>query len=72
MENNNNPMNFILSMMVESSLETGKELHELISKYKANGIDVVPISELEAIQIKGIEKSLKEDSLTQTLMKGKN
>lgn len=70
MEDNKNfdPMKLMLSMMVESSMETGKLLHELILKYKANNIDVIPISELEAIEAKGIEKTLAEGSLTKKLV----
>lgn len=61
------PMKLMFGMMVESSLETGKLLHELVLKYKANNIDVVPISELEAIEAKGIEKTLSKGSMTQKL-----
>ncbi len=70
MENNMgmNPLKFMMGMMVESSLETGKLLHELILKYKANNIDVIPISELEAIEIKGVEKTFAEGSLTKKLI----
>jgi hypothetical protein len=61
------PMRLMFGMMVESFLETGKLLHELVLKYKANNIDVIPISELEAIESKGIEKTLSKGSLTQKL-----
>ena len=65
-----NPMRFILGMMVESSLEVAHGLHEIVNKYQAHNIDVVPISELEEILHKGIEKTMEEGSLTNHLLGG--
>lgn len=59
-----NPIKFLVGMTIEACMETNKLLHELILKYKANNIDVIPISELEAIEVKGIKKTLAKGSLT--------
>ena len=64
----NDPMKFIFGMMVESSLEVAQGVHEIINKYKANNIDVVPISDLEKILHKGVEKTMEEGSLTKHLL----
>lgn len=64
----NDPMKFIFGMMVESSLEVASGLHEIINKYKANNIDVIPISDLEKILHKGVEKTMEEGSLTKHLL----
>ena len=45
-------MKFMMAMSVETSLEFNKLVTELIQKYRANNIDVIPIKDLEVCQRK--------------------
>lgn len=48
-ELNKNPMAILLGAMIETSMESQQLIHELVNKYKANGVDVIPISEIETV-----------------------
>ena len=63
-------MKFMMAMSVETSLEFNKLVTELIQKYRANNIDVIPIKELEECQCKSMKKALGENSLLSSIMKG--
>lgn len=63
-------MKFMMAMSVETSLEFNKLVTELIQKYKANNIDVIPITELEKCQCESMKKALGENSLLSSIMKG--
>ena len=63
-------MKFMMAMSVETSLEFNKLVTELIQKYEANNIDVIPIKELEECQCKSMKKALEENSLLSSIMKG--
>lgn len=79
MFNNNNKnedrptrgVDFMMAISIDASLAFNKLATELINKYKANGVDVVPISELENCQRQSLEQSLGKGSLIEHLMKGK-
>lgn len=66
-------MNDILGLMmtataVESSGVTCAKIHELMHGYKKNGIDVVPISELEKAFAEGLKIATSKDSMTNSLI----
>lgn len=63
-------MKFMMTMLVETSLEFNKLVNKLISKYKANNVDVIPIRELEECQCKSMKKALGENSLLSSILKG--
>lgn len=63
-------MQFMFAMATETSLEFNKLVTELIQKYKANNIDVIPIKELEKCQCESMEKALGENSFVSSIMKG--
>lgn len=60
----------LVGLMVESSIETAKALHELINDYESKGETSVPIEELKECISKGIKEATKENSLTSSMMKG--
>lgn len=62
-------MKLIIAMAVETSLEFGRLVNELILKYKANNIDVIPIKELEECQRESMKKATEDNSLLSS-MKG--
>lgn len=64
-----NPMAMLLTMSIESNMETNNSIQKLISKYEANNIDVIPISEIKECFTNGIKKALDEDSLMSKLLK---
>lgn len=64
----NNPMAMMLTMAVDSSMAVHSELTNIISKYKSNNIDVVPIRELEDCIEKSVKKSLGDDGLLKKMM----
>lgn len=64
-----NPMALMMAMAVESSLESTSKIIELVSKYKASGVDVVPISEIDECLKSGTKKVMSEDSLTASMLK---
>lgn len=68
-ELNKNPMAILLGAMIETSMESQQLIHELVNKYKANGVDVIPISEIEKCFQSGIDKIKDENSLTSKLLK---
>lgn len=59
----------LVGLMVESSVETTKKLHEIISTYEAKGETVIPIEELKDCIRNGIKTATREDSLTSSLIK---
>lgn len=62
-------MNMLLTgFMVETAINSMTAIYELIAKYEANGIDVVPIKEIKAVIAEEGLKSLKEeDSLLNSM-----
>ena len=56
------------SMAVEVSINVASGVHDLMMKYKANNIDVVPISEIEKIYADSVSRVKTKDSLTTSLM----
>ena len=67
-----NPMAMLLTMSIEANMETSNNIHKLISKYEANNIDVIPISEIKECFANGVKKALDEDSLMNKLLKEEN
>lgn len=59
----------LVSLMVESSVETTKNLHKLIESYEEKEETVIPIEELKECIRDGIKTAIKEDSLTSLLIK---
>ena len=56
-------------MALESAMIVSSKVHDLMVGYKKNGIDVVPVSELEKVFIEATKKASSEDSLTSGLIK---
>lgn len=56
-------------MAVETAIAVTSKVHDLMIGYKKNGIDVVPISELEKAFAEGHKRASSEDSLTSGLIK---
>lgn len=54
---------------VEAAIEGMTNVTNLVQKYSAAGVDVVPIKDLEQAMRKGFKAALSEDSLTQKLIK---
>lgn len=67
-----NPMAMIFAMSIEANMVIVNQIQNLITKYEANGIDVIPVSEIQNCFKTGIEKSTKEDSLVSKLLKEAN
>lgn len=67
-----NPMAMIFAMSIETNMVTVNEIQRLIAKYEANGVDVIPISEIQNCFKMGIEKSINENSLISKLLKEAN
>lgn len=63
-------LKLMLAMSVQTGMEFQKLVSDLISKYKANNIDVIPIKELEECMHKSIDKSLSPDGIMASIMKG--
>lgn len=63
-------LKLMMAMSVQTSMEFQSLVNDLISKYKANGVDVIPISELESCMHKSIEKSLSPEGFLASMMKG--
>lgn len=59
---------YLIGLLVTSSIEIGEGLTNIIHEYEDRGIDVVPISELKEVIANGMEKALKEESLTSKLL----
>lgn len=59
----------LVGLIVESSVETTKNLHELIKSYEEKGETVIPIEKLKECISNGLETSMKKDSLTSSLIK---
>ena len=57
MEKISDPMKVMFALMIESSMDMGAKLLDVIHKYENNGIDVVPITELKEIMASGVEKA---------------
>lgn len=55
-------------MAVESAMIVSSKVHDLMVGYKKNGIDVVPVSELEKVFTEAAKKASAEDSLTSSLI----
>ncbi len=55
------PMALMLGMVIDSTMETTHKLIEIVNKYEAAGIDVIPINELKECLSAGHKKSLSED-----------
>ena len=67
-----NPMAMLLTMSIEANMETSNNIQKLVSKYEANNIDVIPISEIKKCFVNGVTKALDEDSLMNKLLKEEN
>lgn len=63
-----NPMGMMLAMAIDTSMNATSRVKELIDKYKASGIDVVPISELEECISKSIEHATSEKGLLNCIL----
>lgn len=66
-------MNDVLGLMmtgiaVEAAMATTAEIHDLMTAYKKNNIDVVPIAELEKAFHNGLRKANEKGSLTSHLV----
>ena len=59
----------LVGLVVESSIEATKALHELIDDYESKGETSVPIEELKECISKGMKEATKENSLTSLMMK---
>lgn len=59
----------LVGLVVESSIEATKALHELINDYESKGETSIPIEKLKECIGKGIEEATKENSLTSSMMK---
>lgn len=55
-------------MAVESAMIVSSKVHDLMIGYKKNGIDVVPMSELEKVFSEATKKAAAKDSLTSSLI----
>lgn len=55
-------------MAVESAMVVSSKVHDLMIGYKKNGIDVVPVSELEKVFREATKKASAKDSLTSSLI----
>lgn len=67
-----NAQSLMTSVAIETALSTTSALIDVVKKYEAAGIDVVPISELKVCMVAGMEAALKEDSVTTRILKGMN
>ena len=68
----NDPMALLFGMFTEQAMEATSRITELVNKYKANNIDVIPISEIEDCMKKGVEKATGEDSFMSKMLKNSN
>lgn len=53
----------MFAMMFETQGKVFNGIHKLIQKYKANNVDVIPISEIEKVFQGAISTSIGKDSL---------
>ncbi len=63
-------LKLMLAMSVQTSIEFQHLANDLISKYEANNIDVIPIKELKECMNKSVEKSLSPQGFLASMMKG--
>lgn len=63
-------LKLMMAVSVQTSMEFQSLVNDLISKYKANNIDVIPIKELEECIHKSIEKSLSPEGFLASMVKG--
>ncbi len=62
------PMNLMIGMMIDTSMETTHKLIEVVNKYRASNIDVIPISEIEACLEAGHKKATSPDGLLKKMI----
>lgn len=67
-----NPMAMLFVMSIEANMESVNNIQKLISKYEANNIDVIPISEIRECFANGVKKALDKDSLMNKMSKEEN
>lgn len=67
-----NPMAMLFAMSIEANMESVNNIQKLISKYEANNIDVIPISEIRECFVNGVKKALDKDSLMNKMSKEEN
>lgn len=63
-----NPMAMMLAMAIDTSMASTSKIKELMDKYKASGVDVIPISELEQCINSGIEHATSEKGLLNSML----
>lgn len=63
---------FLMAMQMETTSEVFSGVHNLVEKYKHSGLEVVPISEIEAVYKDATMKALREDSLANKILKKEN
>jgi hypothetical protein len=65
-----NPLALMLALSVDTSMKFTAEINNLIKKYQANGVDVIPIKEIEELQATTLKESMENDnSLVNSILK---
>lgn len=64
-----NPMAMMLAMAIDTSMSSTSKIKDLMDKYKASGVDVIPISELEQCFSQSIEHATSEKGLLNSILK---
>ena len=62
------PMGLITTVMIDSSLKSCNKIISLINKYEANGVDVIPISEIRQALDEARGESLSDKGLLKTIL----
>ena len=57
------PMALMVTMFVDSAIESHGKILELVNDYEKRGIDVIPISELKTVIAEGTKKAVSDDGL---------
>lgn len=63
-----NPMAMMLAMAIDTSMASTSKIQELMNKYKASGVDVIPISELEQCISSSVEHATSEKGLLNSIL----
>ena len=62
------PIALMTVMMIESSIETRRQIVDLVNKYKSANVDVIPINEIEECFVRATDKSVNNDSLLKKIL----
>lgn len=62
------PLGLMTAVIIDSSLKSYNKIIDLINKYEANGVDVIPISEIRQALNEARSESLSDKGLLKAIL----